>query len=40
MVVYEVLSLRQPFEGHEAVKEAILEGSRPTLTTRVRISAL
>ncbi|CAG9789928.1 unnamed protein product [Diatraea saccharalis] len=36
MVLYEMISLRQPFEGHEAVKEAVLEGARPALTNRVR----
>ncbi|KPJ18810.1 Leucine-rich repeat serine/threonine-protein kinase 1 [Papilio machaon] len=34
MLLYEVLTLRQPFEGHEAVKEAVLEGARPALTPR------
>lgn len=34
MFLYELISLRQPFEGHEAVKESILEGSRPVLTQR------
>ncbi|XP_055684527.1 leucine-rich repeat serine/threonine-protein kinase 1 isoform X1 [Lutzomyia longipalpis] len=34
MFLYELLSLRQPFEGHEAVKECILEGGRPVLTQR------
>lgn len=38
MLLYEVLTLRQPFEGHEAVKEAVLEGARPALTTRVGTS--
>ncbi|KAL7304930.1 hypothetical protein TKK_0002728 [Trichogramma kaykai] len=32
MFVYELVTLRQPFEGHEAVKECILEGGRPPLT--------
>ncbi|XP_037875630.1 leucine-rich repeat serine/threonine-protein kinase 1 isoform X2 [Bombyx mori] len=34
MLIYEVVTCRQPFEGHEAVKEAVLEGVRPTLTPR------
>ncbi|XP_003425729.1 leucine-rich repeat serine/threonine-protein kinase 1 [Nasonia vitripennis] len=32
MFIYELITLRQPFEGHEAVKECILEGGRPPLT--------
>ncbi|XP_050515571.1 leucine-rich repeat serine/threonine-protein kinase 1 isoform X2 [Diabrotica virgifera virgifera] len=34
MFVYELLTLHQPFEGHESVKECILEGGRPALTYR------
>lgn len=34
MFMYELITLRQPFEGHEAVKECILEGGRPSLTYR------
>ncbi|KAG7298404.1 hypothetical protein JYU34_018027 [Plutella xylostella] len=34
MLLYEVLTLRQPFEGHEAVKEAVLDGARPALNAR------
>jgi serine/threonine protein kinase len=34
MFLYELISLRAPFEGHEAVKEYILEGGRPLLTKR------
>lgn len=34
MLIYEVIALRQPFEGHETVKESILEGSRPVFTSR------
>ncbi|XP_017772148.1 PREDICTED: leucine-rich repeat serine/threonine-protein kinase 1 isoform X5 [Nicrophorus vespilloides] len=34
MFVYELLTLHQPFEGHESVKECILEGGRPPLTYR------
>lgn len=34
MFLYELITLRQPFEGHETVKESILEGSRPVFTTR------
>jgi serine/threonine protein kinase len=34
MFMYELISLRQPFEGHEAVKECILDGNRPVLTQR------
>ena len=32
MFIYELITLRQPFEGHEAVKECILDGGRPPLT--------
>ncbi|KAF4523571.1 hypothetical protein B566_EDAN014882, partial [Ephemera danica] len=34
MFIYELLTLHQPFEGHESVKECILEGGRPSLTYR------
>ncbi|XP_045460940.1 leucine-rich repeat serine/threonine-protein kinase 1 [Harmonia axyridis] len=34
MLVYELLTLRQPFEGHDSIKECILEGGRPPLTYR------
>lgn len=34
MYLYELIALRQPFEGHEAVKECILEGGRPLLSRR------
>jgi len=34
MFKYELLTLRQPFEGHESVKEFILEGGRPSITPR------
>ncbi|XP_017968519.1 leucine-rich repeat serine/threonine-protein kinase 1 isoform X2 [Drosophila navojoa] len=34
MFIYENITLRQPFEGHESIKECILEGSRPALTHR------
>ncbi|XP_043263337.1 leucine-rich repeat serine/threonine-protein kinase 1 [Colletes gigas] len=34
MFIYELITLRLPFEGHEAVKECILEGERPSLTYR------
>ncbi|XP_022818770.1 leucine-rich repeat serine/threonine-protein kinase 1 [Spodoptera litura] len=34
MLLYEIVTVRQPFEGHEAVKEAILEGARPSLSPR------
>lgn len=37
MFIYELLTLHQPFEGHESVKECILEGGRPPLTYRVSI---
>lgn len=36
MFVYELLTMHQPFESHESVKESILEGHRPALTYRVR----
>ena len=34
MFMYELLTLHQPFEGQETVKELILEGGRPPLTQR------
>lgn len=34
MFLYELITLRQPFEGNETVKESILEGSRPVFTLR------
>ncbi|CAG0890372.1 unnamed protein product [Darwinula stevensoni] len=34
MWMYELVSLRQPFEGFESVKETMLEGGRPPLTLR------
>lgn len=34
MFLYELITLRQPFEGNETVKESILEGSRPVFTAR------
>lgn len=36
MFVYELITMHQPFENHESVKESILEGHRPALTYRVR----
>lgn len=36
MFIYELLTMHQPFESHESVKESILEGHRPALTYRVR----
>jgi serine/threonine protein kinase len=35
MFIYELLTLHQPFEGQESVKECILEGGRPSLSYRV-----
>ncbi|XP_037942769.1 leucine-rich repeat serine/threonine-protein kinase 1 isoform X2 [Teleopsis dalmanni] len=34
MFIYENISLRQPFEGQESIKECILDGNRPPLTQR------
>jgi serine/threonine protein kinase len=34
MFIYELLTLQQPFSGYETVKELILEGGRPPLTSR------
>ncbi|CAL8114388.1 unnamed protein product [Orchesella dallaii] len=34
MLLYEMISLKQPFDGCENVKESILEGMRPSLTQR------
>lgn len=39
MFIYELLTLHQPFEGHESVKECILEGGRPPLSYRVKIDS-
>lgn len=36
MFLYELLSLKLPFEGQEQVKEYLLDGGRPTLTAKVR----
>lgn len=38
MFLYELITLRQPFEGHESVKEFLLEGGRPSITPRVLIN--
>ncbi|KAF6207493.1 hypothetical protein GE061_015939 [Apolygus lucorum] len=35
MFIYELVTLHQPFESHESVKECILEGGRPNLNQRV-----
>jgi serine/threonine protein kinase len=40
MFIYELLTLHQPFEGQESVKECILEGGRPSLSYRVSNFAL
>ena len=34
MFLFELISLRLPFEGYDAVKESILEGNRPILSKR------
>ena len=34
MLIYELLTLHQPFVGYETVKELILEGGRPPLSPR------
>ncbi|XP_022171675.1 leucine-rich repeat serine/threonine-protein kinase 1 isoform X1 [Myzus persicae] len=34
MFIYELVTMHQPFENHESVKESILEGHRPALTYR------
>jgi serine/threonine protein kinase len=36
MFLYELITLKQPFEGSDSVKESILEGGRPPVTNRVR----
>ncbi|KAH8021451.1 hypothetical protein HPB51_015847 [Rhipicephalus microplus] len=36
MFMYELLTLRLPFEGQDCVKDHILDGGRPVLTRRVR----
>lgn len=35
MFVYELVSLKQPYDGQEQMKDFILEGGRPFLTDRV-----
>lgn len=37
MFLYELLTLKLPFEGQEQIKEYILDGGRPVLTTKVNI---
>lgn len=32
MLMYELLTLRQPFEGQEQVKDYVLDGGRPAVT--------
>jgi hypothetical protein len=32
MFIYELITLKLPFEGHEQVKEFMLDGGRPQLT--------
>lgn len=34
MFIFELISLRLPFEGQESIKDHILEGLRPKLTQR------
>ncbi|XP_064473089.1 leucine-rich repeat serine/threonine-protein kinase 1-like isoform X2 [Ornithodoros turicata] len=34
MFMYELLTLRLPFEGHDCVKDHILDGGRPVFTSR------
>ncbi|CAG0916811.1 unnamed protein product [Notodromas monacha] len=34
MFLYELITLKQPFEGSDSVKESILEGGRPPVTHR------
>ncbi|CAM1297638.1 Uncharacterised protein g1884 [Pycnogonum litorale] len=40
MFMYELVTLRQPFEGTECVKDQVLEGGRPNLTQRETIYPL
>lgn len=35
MFLYELLTLKMPFEGQEQIKEYILDGGRPVLMTKV-----
>lgn len=35
MFMYELITLHQPFEGQECVKDHILDGGRPSVTKRV-----
>lgn len=37
MFLYELISLKLPFDGHEQLKEYILDGGRPRLTPSVRV---
>jgi len=39
MVIYQILSLKQPFDGCENIKESILEGHRPSLRQPERYPA-
>ena len=37
MFLYELVSLKQPYDRQEQMKDFILEGGRPFLTDKVRI---
>lgn len=35
MFIYELISLKQPYDGHEQMKDFILEGRRPYVSEKV-----
>jgi hypothetical protein len=35
MFIYELICLRQPYEGQEQMKDCIFEGQRPLLSEKV-----
>lgn len=37
MFLYELISLKLPFDGHEQLKEYVLDGGRPRLTPSVSL---
>lgn len=38
MFLYELISLKLPFDGHEQLKEYVLDGGRPRLTPSVGLT--
>lgn len=37
MFLYELISLKQPYDGQEQMKESILEGRRPYVSEKVKL---